>query len=175
LRRREPLLRRVREEVRPGPAVRVLDVGGGTGVTTARFAEGAGEVVVLEPNPKKVARGRLVRPQLVFVEGSAEELPFEEGRFDRVVSLLSFHHFRDSTRALSEAFRVLAPGGSFTVCDVGPTSHLTRLFRALHRLTFHGPLRFDDPQEVDRRARAAGFVTVRCEEVGPYYLVTATK
>jgi ubiquinone/menaquinone biosynthesis C-methylase UbiE len=153
----------------------VLDLGGGTGVTTERFAEGAGEVVVLEPDPRKVARGRAARPAVGFVEGVAERLPFENGRFDRVVSLLSFHHFHDSTGALAEAFRVLAPGGSLTVCDVDPGSWQSRMFRAFHRLAFHGPLAFADAEDVDRRARAAGFAQVRRDRLGSAYLVTATK
>jgi ubiquinone/menaquinone biosynthesis C-methylase UbiE len=175
LRRRAPLLRRLREELQPGPGVRVLDLGGGTGATTERFAEGADEVVVLEPDPKKVARGRAIRATLGFVEGVAEQLPFEDGRFDRVVSLLSFHHFQDSSRALSEGYRVLAPGGSLTVCDLDPTSWMGRLIRVLHAPTFHARLSFARPDEVSRRASAAGFSSVRRERLGPAYLVTATK
>jgi ubiquinone/menaquinone biosynthesis C-methylase UbiE len=175
VRRRAPLLRRLRAELRPGPGVRVLDLGGGTGVTTERFAEGAGEIVVLDPDPRKVARGRAARPALGFVQGVAERLPFEDDRFDRVVSLMSFHHFRDSTRALSEVLRVLVPGGSLTVCDINPSSRQARIFHFLHSLTFHEPLTFADAQEVDRRVQAAGFARVHREELGPAYLVTATR
>jgi len=175
LRRRGPLLRRLREEIHPGSGVRVLDLGGGTGVTTERFAGGAGEVVVLEPDPKKVARGRAARTAIGFVEGVAERIPFEEGRFDRVVSLMSFHHFQDSARALSEGHRVLVPGGSLTVCDVDPGSLAARLFQVLHALTFHGALSFTNGDEVARRMRAAGFSNVRREDLGRVYLVTATK
>ena len=175
LRRRARMLRRLREELHPGPGVRVLDLGGGTGVTSERFAEGAEEVVVLEPNPKKVARGRARRPTVAFVEGVAERLPFEEGRFDRVVSLLSFHHFQDASRALSEGFRVLAPGGSLTVCDVDPASWPGRMMRALHAPTFHGRLAFTHADDVGRRASAAGFSSIRRERLGSAYLVTATR
>jgi ubiquinone/menaquinone biosynthesis C-methylase UbiE len=175
MRHRAPLLERLREELHPGPGVRILDLGGGTGVTTERFAEGAGEIIVLEPDPRKVARGRSARPAVGFVEGVAEHLPFEDGRFDRVVSLMSFHHFRDAGRALAEVLRVLAPGGSLTVCDLNPTSRSARLFRFLHALTFHGSLSFADAEEVDRRARGAGFARVRREQLGTAYLITASK
>jgi len=144
-------------------------------VTTERFAEGADEVVVLEPDPRKVVRGRALRRTIGFVEGVAEQLPFEDGRFDRVVSLLSFHHFRDSSRALSEAFRVLAPGGSLTVCDFDPASWPGRLFRVLHAPMLHSHLAFANAGEVGRRASAAGFSIVRRESLGAAYLVTATK
>jgi ubiquinone/menaquinone biosynthesis C-methylase UbiE len=175
LRRRAPLLRRLREELHPGPGVRILDLGGGTGVTTERFAEGAGEVVVVDPDPRKVARGRAARPALGFVEGVAEHLPFEGGRFDRVVSLMSFHHFRDPARALTEVYRVLAPGGWLTVCDIEPASRRARLFHILHALTSRGTLAFADAEKVDRRAHAAGFARVHRENLGSAYLVTATK
>lgn len=176
LRRRATLLRRLREELRPGPGVRILDVGGGTGVTTERFAEGASEIVVVDPDAKKVARGRAARPVLGFVEGVAERLPFEDGRFDRIVSLMSFHHFRDSSRALAEAFRVLGPGSSLIVCDMNSASRRAHLFHFLHALARHGPLSFADAEEVERRARETGFAEVHREPLGTrYYLVVATK
>jgi ubiquinone/menaquinone biosynthesis C-methylase UbiE len=175
LRRRAALLRRVREELLPGPGVRLLDLGGGTGATTERFGAGAAEIVVLDPDPRKVARGRRVRPQLGFVEGVAEQIPYESGRFDRVVSLMSFHHFRDSTTALAEVFRVLSPAGWVVVCDFEPSSRRTHWLHFLHGLTSHAPLSFATAEEVEQRARAAGFTRVRRETLGITYLVRAAK
>lgn len=175
LRRRAPLLRRLRDELLPVPGVRLLDLGGGTGAMTERFGAGAAEIVVLDPDAKKVARGRKARPQLRFVEGAAEQIPFEGGRFDRVVSLMSFHHFRSSTAALAEAYRVLSPTGWVVVCDFQPSSRRTRVLHFLHRLRSHPPLSFATADEVEQRARAAGFTRVRQEALGASYLVRAAK
>ncbi len=47
-----------------------------------------------------------------YLQGDAEELDFEDGAFDLVLSIAAVHHFtRDPRCFLFECFRVLAPGG----------------------------------------------------------------
>jgi len=174
-RRRRELLELVRRQVRPDPTTRVLDLGGGTGVTTEFFARGAAEITVLDPDPRKIARGRAVRPTISFIEGVAENLPFSEGRFERVVSLLSFHHLGDARKAFTEIFRVLAPGGLLVICDVEADSLPARLFRILHRITLHGPLSFVAPAVLDAWLAATGFRPRQRSRLGSYYILTAEK
>src|SRR5688572_30066537 len=87
-----PLIRRL---LRPGPGVRILDLGGGTGGFATVLAGDGAEVVVLEPNPKKVAFGRSRFPDVTFVEGDGESIPFRDGSFHRSMAMLSFHHLED--------------------------------------------------------------------------------
>jgi ubiquinone/menaquinone biosynthesis C-methylase UbiE len=175
LRHRRALLARLRERVQAGPKVRLLDLGGGAGAATEVFAKGASEVVVLDPNRKRVARGRSVRPAISFVEGVAETLPFPDQRFERVVSLLSFHHLNDGAKALAEASRVLVPGGKLVVSDFGVTSWPGRLFRFLHRVTLRRSLSFTDPTVVDSWLARAKFGGIQRERVGSYFILSAEK
>ena len=58
---------------------------------------------------------------MTFVQGSAASLPFPDGEFDCVVSCLTFHEVRDltdKTAALTDALRVLRPGGTFVFLDL---------------------------------------------------------
>jgi ubiquinone/menaquinone biosynthesis C-methylase UbiE len=55
-----------------------------------------------------------------FLQANAEELPFEEAPFDRVVSTMSFHHWPRPSRAMGEIARVLEPAGA--VCIADPTA-----------------------------------------------------
>jgi ubiquinone/menaquinone biosynthesis C-methylase UbiE len=161
--------------VEAGPGVRLLDLGGGNGKRTERVAAGATEVVVLDPDPRRLAQGRAQRPRIRFVEGTAEAIPFEPGRFDRVMARMSLHHVRDPPKVLEEAGRVLAPGGKLVVWDLDPDAPLARLFRWMHRRDPHGPLNFLPPEELAARARAAGFRSVTVERVGRAFLVTAVR
>lgn len=102
----------LRELSRPGPSVKLLDVGGGTGVVTEAFSRGCSEVVVLEPDATRVATGSARRPGLRFVTGTAESIPFPPGSFDCVTAIVSFHHMQDKDQALSEMRRVLKEGKS---------------------------------------------------------------
>lgn len=55
--------------------------------------------------------------KLRFLVGNASALPFEDARFDQVVSTCALHHFPDLTRCFAEIHRVLKPGGKAAIYD----------------------------------------------------------
>jgi ubiquinone/menaquinone biosynthesis C-methylase UbiE len=159
---RRELLIRLRAWVEP-EGTRLLDLGGGTGVTTMVFGDGANERVVLEPARKKILRGERTHAPVTFVEGVAEAIPYAEGRFDRVVSLMSFHHFSDGEKACREAYRVLAPGGRFVVYDFDCGPPPARLVAFWVVQVRHGKMRLLSNTELEAVVRSAGFRNVRRE------------
>lgn len=56
-------------------------------------------------------------PNLVFRQGNFQDLPFQDGSQDLVFEVESICHAIDMGKALSEARRVLKPGGTFIVID----------------------------------------------------------
>jgi SAM-dependent methyltransferase len=98
-----------------GPVLdgRVLDLGAGTGkLTTAILRCGMATTQVLAVEPDDGMRAELRRrlPEITILNGSAEQIPAEEGAVDAVLVGQAFHWF-DLDRALSETARVLRPGG----------------------------------------------------------------
>ena len=51
----------------------------------------------------------------MFVVGSAQQIPWEENFFDKVLSVESFYYYADQERALAELFRVMAPQGELYI------------------------------------------------------------
>ncbi len=51
----------------------------------------------------------------MFVIGSAQQIPWEENFFDKVLSVESFYYYADQDRALAELFRVMAPLGELYI------------------------------------------------------------
>lgn len=92
-----------------------LEVGAGTGLNF-RFYRGASRVVALEPNDGMRARAReaakRARVAIELAKGDAHSLPFPDASFDAVVFSLVLCTIPDPGRALSEARRVLRPGGA---------------------------------------------------------------
>jgi ubiquinone/menaquinone biosynthesis C-methylase UbiE len=53
-----------------------------------------------------------------YVEGNAMHMPFEDGRFDAVISSGSLHEWEDPVRIMNEAYRVLKHGGKLFISDL---------------------------------------------------------
>ena len=98
---------------------RVLDIGCGTGRFLAQLSEIAKAWGVdASPEMLEVARTRVGGAGLKL--GTAEELPFKDGWFERATMWL-VAHLVDRPRAFAEAARVLEPGGHFAVATFDPS------------------------------------------------------
>src|SRR5215471_14431812 len=103
------------------PGERVLDLGCGSGWATRLLArmvgdgpQGFGQVVGLDISDEMVRQARAASKDfdnVMFVVGSAQQIPWEENFFDKVLSVESFYYYADQDRALAELFRVMAPKG----------------------------------------------------------------
>jgi ubiquinone/menaquinone biosynthesis C-methylase UbiE len=120
------------------PGQRVLDLGCGTATLTILIKQTHPhtEVTGLDGDAKilKIASRKIARTgvEITLNEGLASQLPYSDKSFDRVVSSLVLHHLtvEDRRLALSEAFRILRPGGELHVADFGrPNKPLPAMFR----------------------------------------------
>jgi arsenite methyltransferase len=109
--------------IREGEAV--LDIGCGAGVDTifaAMMVGPTGRALGVDMTPAMLVRAResvqvMALENVSFEEASAENLPFEDGSFDVIISNGVFNLVANKHRALAEAFRVLKPAGRFMVAD----------------------------------------------------------
>ena len=92
----------------------MLDLGCGDGRIAGALAAAGAEVTGVDPSEVALERARSAHPDLRF-ELPAEDgsLPFTESAFDVVVCVNVLEHVADTQRLMSEARRVLAPGGRF--------------------------------------------------------------
>ena len=73
---------------------------------------------------------------MLLDQGFSDQLPYEKGSFDRVLSSFMFHHLTEEVKkkTLNEVLRVLKPGGSFHLLDFtsghGSEGYLARLVHA---------------------------------------------
>jgi len=97
------------------PGADVLDVGCGDAGVPIALAKAGARAAGVEPSAASRQRGRLRAEEhgvsIDLREGTAEALPFEKAAFSLVVLDNVLEHVGDERRALSEAHRVLRPGG----------------------------------------------------------------
>lgn len=133
----------------------MLDIGCGTGRFLAQLTEVAKAWGVdASPEMLEVARSRVGAAGLKL--GSAEELPFKDGWFERATMWL-VAHLVDRPRAFTEAARVLEPGGRFAVATFDPSYFdefwLNELFPSMEAADRE---RFPTAKELDAQLRGAG-------------------
>jgi SAM-dependent methyltransferase len=134
----------------------VLDIGCGTGRFLAQLAEIAkAGCVDASPEMLEVARSRAGGAGLKL--GSAEELPFKDGWFERTTMWL-VAHLVDRPRAFAEAHRVLVPDGCLAVATFDPSYFdefwLNELFPSMEAVDRE---RFLTAPELQAELGAAGF------------------
>jgi SAM-dependent methyltransferase len=91
----------------------ILDVGCGPGYVSAAAAERGAKPIGLDFSTEMIGVARRMFPGIEFREGDAQNLPFDDARFDRVVANFALLHLTDPERAMAEANRVLKPGCRF--------------------------------------------------------------
>lgn len=96
----------------------VLDMGAGLGFDSHRLTMKGAEVTALEFSPVLAEAGAQNFPHIRWIGGFSHCLPFKNASFDAVFCNAALHHMRDIPAAISEALRVLKPGGVLiTTCD----------------------------------------------------------
>ncbi len=105
----EPLL----DAAQISKGMKVLDVACGPGIVSekiwARNAIPAG----IDFSPEMISLARLLYPHIGFLEGDAQQLPFDNASFDCVVMNFGMLHLPEPLQAMKEAYRVLRINGRF--------------------------------------------------------------
>ena len=154
---------------------RVLEVAAGTGVVTRAMASGLPDgvsIVATDLNQPMLDQAAAIgtRRPVEWRQADAMQLPFPDGAFDAVVCQFAVMFFPEKAKALSEARRVLRPGGVFifSVWDrIEENEFADDVTAALAALFPEDPPRFlartphgyHEPAGIERDLVAGGFAT----------------
>ena len=115
----------------------VLDVATGTGNVAIRAAAAGAQVVGLDLTPElfETARRRAEAHDVTvdWLEGDAEDLPFDDDRFDRVLSTFGVQFAPRHEIVAQELARVCRPGGLIGLVNWTPEGQIGELFKIMGR------------------------------------------
>lgn len=162
------VLAEVTRAVAGDPAPRLLDLGCGTGalgeLVLSRLPGARLTCVDLSPRMVEAARMRLGdRADVLLCD--VERLPFRDGSFDAAWCNDSFHHYPDPERAAFQAWRVLAPGGTFIIGDAWQPAPARAIMNAWMPYSREGDVRIYSEAEL-RRILGTWFSDVSWRRVG---------
>lgn len=111
------------------PDMQIVDLGCGAGIFTKILHELGFQVVGLDISSGliKVAQGQF--PQIEFVVGDVEELPFESQSLDGIFLSGILHHLPDPSKCAQEVYRVLKAPGIFVAFDPNRRNPFMWLYR----------------------------------------------
>lgn len=118
-----PFVARHRQEVLKSAHGEILEIGFGTGLNLPHYPAEVKKITTAEPNAgmnrlaaKRIKQSKIDVDQRLI---SGEQLPFDNDRFDCVVSTFTLCSVGDAGRVVRELHRVLKPGGAFLFLEHG--------------------------------------------------------
>ncbi len=102
-------------EIGPGPGYLGLEWLKKTEGTALKALEISTDMIKMA---EKNAREYGLQDRVVYVEGDAQKMPFEDNTFDGVFTNGSLHEWSEPSRILDEVHRCLKPGGKYMISDM---------------------------------------------------------
>jgi 2-polyprenyl-3-methyl-5-hydroxy-6-metoxy-1,4-benzoquinol methylase len=152
------------------PGQRVLDVACSTGNLAIPAAKAGAEVIGIDiaPNLVEQARQRAASERLAikFEEGDAEQLPYEDGSFDAVISMFGAMFAPRPDVVAAELTRVTRSGGLIAMANWTPSSFVGQMFKTIGALVpppalMPSSLLWGRGSEAARALRSTGFAAAR--------------
>jgi arsenite methyltransferase len=166
-------------ELKPGE--RVLDLGSGGGIDvllSARRVAPGGKAYGLDMTDEMLAlanenKRKAGVENAEFLKGEIEKIPLPDASVDVIISNCVINLSANKDRVLSEAFRVLKPGGRFAVSDVVTRGEMLPEIRASVLLWVGCIAGALEENEYRTKLRAAGFEQIEIEPTRIYRIEDA--
>lgn len=143
----------------------ILDLGCGTGELLFRLhKEKQPKLAGIDISPEmiKIANEKIGQ-NIDLKIGDAEELPWDDNKFDFVLCTYSFHHYPRPQKSLLEVYRVLKPKGKFIIGDFWTPTPFRQLINLFSPFSKVGDVRIYSRSEMEYMLNDSGFTKINWE------------
>jgi SAM-dependent methyltransferase len=155
--------------LRIAPETRLLDVGCGSGRLALIAARAGAQVTACDIADNWLEKGRARAAaeglEIAFEQGDAESLPYRDGQFDAVVSLIGAMFAPRPDLVAAELTRVCRPGGLIAMANWTPGGFVGEMFKTISKhiapAGMPAPVLWGDEATVRERLRE-GTVNLKC-------------
>lgn len=151
---------RMLEWLEPKEGGRILDIACGGGELSLKIAERGCEVYGIDMSEGEIEHARRLAERegitCEFRVGSAEDLPYSDGYFDKIVCSSSLEHFKDDVKALKEMNRGLKPNGCVVLTTDSFNYPISEELKEMHRKIAY-VVNYYTPEKLKERFEIAGF------------------
>jgi ubiquinone/menaquinone biosynthesis C-methylase UbiE len=159
----------------PEEGERILDVACGIGELSLKIAKRGSRVYGIDMSEEAIKFARRLSKKAgidcEFQIGNAENLPYPEGYFDKVVCSSALEHFHDDGRALQEMKRVLKPKGKLVLTVDSLTYPLSQALKNKHKM-MAAVVHYYTREELEESLYHAGLEKCRSEYLLNSYLTS---
>ncbi|GAB2663580.1 class I SAM-dependent methyltransferase [Flavihumibacter cheonanensis] len=160
-----PLYKKALQELEISPDTMLLDAGCGSGMFSSMAIDAGAQVIGIDAAPGLLELARQRNPQNNFMEEDLEAMPFASNSFHVVTGFNSFQYAGNFRQALSEAHRVLKPGGTLVLAiwDKPANSDGTDVLKAISTLLppplpgTPGPFSLSEDGKMEEYLKETGF------------------
>lgn len=143
---------------------RILDVACGTGELSLHIARKGCETCGIDISKDAIKRAKRLakreKTSLDFIVADAEELPFKDESFDKIVCSSSLEHFNMDLKALKEMNRVLKPNGTIILTTDSFTYPISKELKEEHRKKAH-VVNYYTRESLEEKFEISGFKMIQ--------------
>lgn len=155
---------------------KVIDIACGNGKLLSMLAKkGTFKGYGIDISENMIKQAEKINPNMNFLVGSCENLPYLDNTFDVITVSAAFHHFPRPDAFVNEAFRILKTNGTIYIAEVYYPTIIRNIFNLFINKSRAGDVKFYSPFEIETMLKEGNFSGISINKDKHIQIISAYK